>query len=300
MAMFHGTYQKIGVLGILVCVVLIYMSCQLIRHNSGQKIFFVHEQLDYNDKPQLDLPFKQNNERQPNLPSSEVDSTDRQQPTISHVPVTHIVQIDRHLLDLAKNQTQFDKYVHNLSPSQVEDLLLQIVGENNLTTRKAQEEFLKCAGILTLRQVYAPYPNLPIPMFPSQQYCKKMSFKSSGPVVALSSVPGSGNSWVRQLLESATGIYTGAVYCDPAYVKAGMIGELIDTNHVLAVKLHYVPTFVRQILHNDKAIYIVRSPFGAILSEHNRNIARNSKKYTSLGDSHVLEVDFNYSASLRT
>ena len=50
-----------------------------------------------------------------------------------------------------------------------------------------------------------------------------MSFQSSGSVIVLASFPGSGNSWVRQLLESATGIYTGALYCDGAYVRAGMI-----------------------------------------------------------------------------
>ena len=307
--MFHGTYQKIALLGILGCVVLIYALSSY--HSKGQRILLLHEQLYYSDKQKLDdLSFKQNDDgQQPNslhvevdnvkvdnveVDNVEVDSTVEQQHTASPT-VTHMVKIDRPLLNLAENQIEFDKFVDNLLPSQVKDLVTQIAGENNLTTRKAQEEFLKCAGILTLRQVYAPYPNIPIPMFPSQQHCKKMSFKNSGPVVALSSVPGSGNSWVRQLLESATGIYTGAVYCDPTYVKAGMIGELIDTNNVIAVKLHYYPTFVRKILHNDKAIYIVRSPFGAILSENNRNIARNSMKYTSLGDSHILEVDFNYS-----
>ena len=66
-----------------------------------------------------------------------------------------------------------------------------------------------------------------------------MSFKSLGPIlVGLVSYLGSGNSWVRQLLESATGIYTGTVYRDPAYVEAGMIGEGVHMNNVLAIKLH--------------------------------------------------------------
>ena len=186
--MLHGTYQKIAVVGIVVCLLLIYA---LSRHKKGHEgIFLLHEQVYYNDKQKLDLPFKQNDEQQSNLQHGEVNTTtDKQQDTTSPA-VTHIVKIDRSLLNLAKNQTQFDKFVDNLSPSQVEDLVAQIVGENNLTTRKAQEEFLKCAGILTLRQVYAPYPNTPIPMFPSQQQCKKMLFKNSGPVVALSSVRG--------------------------------------------------------------------------------------------------------------
>ena len=164
----------------------------------------------------------------------------------------------------------------------------------NLNTRKAQQEYLKCAGIQTLRSTKDSPLNPPIPIPSNNQNCKKMSFKSSGPVVALSSIPGSGNSWVRQLLESTTGIYTGAVYCDPSYVTAGMIGEGMTTNNVLVIKLHYAPTFVKNYLHNDKAIYIVRSPFAAILAENNRNVARVSKKYLALGDSHVMEVDFKY------
>lgn len=32
--------------------------------------------------------------------------------------------------------------------------------------------------------------------------------------VALASYPGSGNTWIRQLIEAASGIYTGSVYKD--------------------------------------------------------------------------------------
>ena len=166
---------------------------------------------------------------------------------------------------------------------------------SSLTSRKVQEEFLKCGGMLKLRQLKDPLPETPIPVIPSHQHCKKISFKNLGPVVSLSSVPGSGNSWVRQLLESATGIYTGSVWCDSSYVKAGMIDEGVDTNNVLAVKLHYYNAAnTRKVLNNDKSIYVVRSPFGAILSEYTRNTARKSGKYLSLGDSHVIEIDFNY------
>ena len=233
---------------------------------------------------------KHSNKMQQSLPPVEVSNTNNQQQpfTPSVVP-----EIDQRLLGMVKNGT-FSKYIDNATSSQLKDITTQIVGANNLTSDGAQKQFLKCTGSLTLRKLYGKHPKSPIE-FPSYQHCKKMSFKSSGPLVSLSSVPGSGNSWVRQLVESATGIYTGAVYCDPSYVAVGMIGEGMYTNNVILVKIHVWPGYVKMYLNNDKAIYVVRSPFRAILSENNRNIARISKKYLSQGDSHVMEVDFNYS-----
>ena len=57
-------------------------------------------------------------------------------------------------------------------------------------------------------------------------------------VVALVSETGSGNTWVRGLLEKATGICTGTIYCDPALRNAGMIGEFVVGSSVLVVKTH--------------------------------------------------------------
>ena len=210
---------------------------------------------------------------------------------------TNGLNIFQNLVDLSYNPIKFHAYTQGLSSSQITSVV-RWMGVDNLSMRKSQEEFLRCAGIGRFRKLrgkrvkchHLSYLNLP----QSSQHCRNMSFQRSGPIVALSSIPGSGNSWVRQLLESATGIYTGAVYCDSSYVRAGMIGEGIDTNNVLAIKAHYSPTFVKKLLNIDKAIYIVRSPFGAILSENNRNVARASKKYASAGDSHIVEVDYKY------
>ena len=119
-----------------------------------------------------------------------------------------------------------------------------------------------------------------------------MSFKSSGPSVALVSYPGSGNFWVRQLLESATGIYTGAIYCDTAYVGAGMIGEFIDTRNVLAIKTHSAPSTSLQGQYDKVIIYIVRNPFCAILAEHNQALAASAPKL--YGKSHTADVNYKY------
>lgn len=57
--------------------------------------------------------------------------------------------------------------------------------------------------------------------------CKEKSFLDrTSPVVALVSFPGSGNTWLRHLLEQGTGIYTGSIYCDHS-LKALFPGEHI-------------------------------------------------------------------------
>ena len=48
------------------------------------------------------------------------------------------------------------------------------------------------------------------------QWCRPLRFRDStsqrGGVVALASFPGSGNTWLRYLLQQATGIITGSIY----------------------------------------------------------------------------------------
>ena len=220
------------------------------------------------------------------LPKDKQDSKQQQNSAIQPVKINQV------LVSLSEKDSIFKNYIaKNLSSSQVEDLLQQM-GVNNLTSRKAQNQFLQCGGMLTLRRLNGLDPQTSILGIPSHQHCKNMSFKSSGPLVSLSSIPGSGNSWVRQLLEAATGIYTGAIYCDPTYVSDGMIGEFVQTNNVLAVKIHFnIPSATKNLLNNDKSIYIVRSPFGTILAEHTRHILAHSRKKT---ESHVMEIDFKY------
>ncbi len=105
-------------------------------------------------------------------------------------------------------------------------------------------------------------------------------------VVALVSETGSGNTWVRGLLEKATGICTGAIYCDPALRNTGMLGEFVVGPSVLVVKTHTpdyqwegVPHLDRESDPNHKdgyygsAILLLRNPFDAFVSEWNRYVA---------------------------
>ena len=243
---------------------------------------------------------KQNNEpgkirqiktKQPNSPSGEVKHDEKQQ-YLQTIPNSNTVKVVRHLINLndSAHDVKFKSYVKNLSSSQVNDVV-KYMGVGGLTSRKSQEQFLKCAGMkLLLKQLKDKPPNSSIQIPLSFQHCKNMSFKSSKSRALLESVAGSGNSYVRQLLESATGIYTGATYCDPAYLRVGMIGEGLETESVLVIKNHELsdPKALPKLY--DKAIYIVRNPFDAILAEHNRGIAHANKNK----DEHTAVVDYNY------
>jgi hypothetical protein len=60
------------------------------------------------------------------------------------------------------------------------------------------------------------------------EWCNPVGFKAApGPVVALASFPGSGNTWLRYLLQQATGVLTGSVYKDYALLKNGFLAESI-------------------------------------------------------------------------
>ena len=120
------------------------------------------------------------------------------------------------------------------------------------------------------------------------QTCKELSFKKQRGVVGLISFPGSGNSWVRQLLETSTGVFTGSVYCDKSYVQAGMVGEGVRSEFVVAVKCH--SCHKRAFERFSKLIYVIRSPFDAILSEFTRKAVHIGGTYTNASSKHVAEL----------
>ena len=106
-------------------------------------------------------------------------------------------------------------------------------------------------------------------------------------VTLLASYPGSGNTWVRHLIQRGTGVHTGATYNDTA-LAGEFAGEGRKDGSVIVVKTHYPcggcwsvpPALVEPVPESDTgrrsyrmssgAIVVVRNPFGAILSEFNR------------------------------
>ncbi|XP_036319739.1 WSCD family member GA21586 [Rhagoletis pomonella] len=87
-------------------------------------------------------------------------------------------------------------------------------------------------------------------------------------LTALASFPGSGNTWLRYLLQQATGILTGSVYKDYGLLKTGFPAENIRNNSVLLVKTHEFGPKAWEPF--TKAILLVRDPEKAILAEFNR------------------------------
>lgn len=60
----------------------------------------------------------------------------------------------------------------------------------------------------------------------------------AGPKVALASPPGSGNTWVRHLIQLATGYLTGSSYVDEELRNTGFPGEGIANGSAVVVKIH--------------------------------------------------------------
>ena len=62
--------------------------------------------------------------------------------------------------------------------------------------------------------------------FSEDDRCKPLRFLPSNVDVkpaVLASFPGSGNTWLRHLLQQASGIYTGSEYSNPHLSKSGNI-----------------------------------------------------------------------------
>ncbi|XP_060575744.1 sialate:O-sulfotransferase 1-like [Ruditapes philippinarum] len=103
---------------------------------------------------------------------------------------------------------------------------------------------------------------------------------TSRPLVALASYPGSGNTWTRQLIETATGYYTGSIYTDWNFVGSK---ECPMRRKIFIVKTHLKsnssighPDCAKMAisqLNFSSAICILRNPYNAIAAEFNRQHA---------------------------
>lgn len=126
--------------------------------------------------------------------------------------------------------------------------------------------------------------------------CQFMDGKRRG-VVALASFPGSGNTWVRSLLESSTGICTGSYTCDMSLRYAGFTGEGIQSSNVVAVKTHDVsPNWAKDISSHkfSSGIFLVRNPLDALVSDWNRNVANGFKHRTVNLGTHTQKAGKEY------
>ncbi|XP_055064750.2 sialate:O-sulfotransferase 1 [Misgurnus anguillicaudatus] len=105
--------------------------------------------------------------------------------------------------------------------------------------------------------------------------CKVRSFlpQRSSSLVALSSFPGAGNTWLRHLIELGTGFYTGSYYFDGSLYNKGFKGEKDhwQSGRVICVKTH--ESGQREIETFDSAILLMRNPYRSLMAEFNRKCA---------------------------
>ena len=166
-----------------------------------------------------------------------------------------------------------------------------------------QEDWLhfKYCAKRTQRHTREDFQPKPLP----EPTCHFMNGRKRNPV-ALASFPGSGNTWLRGLLQKATGVCTGGVYCDPSLRSSGFPGDSVRSGSVLVVKTHdssprwvngryskqHHPNFKlygerwKSIPVFGSAVFLVRSPFEALVSEWNRLIGENS----TTRNSHVTQA----------
>ncbi|CAL4075854.1 unnamed protein product, partial [Meganyctiphanes norvegica] len=100
-------------------------------------------------------------------------------------------------------------------------------------------------------------------------WCQPLKYRfPPGPSTALVSFPGSGNTWLRYLLQQVTGYFTGSVYKDYALLKNGFPAESVCNGSVIAVKTHEWGPEMRNKF--NRAILMLRDPYLSIQAEFNR------------------------------
>ncbi len=88
----------------------------------------------------------------------------------------------------------------------------------------------------------------------------------------VTSYPSSGNTWLRHLIQQATGFYTGCQYSDPELKAKGFLGEGIWNDSCLTIKTHYPYITDNLQFKPTHAIVLIRSPLDAFKSEFHRAI----------------------------
>ncbi|XP_039267245.2 sialate:O-sulfotransferase 2-like [Styela clava] len=113
----------------------------------------------------------------------------------------------------------------------------------------------------------------------------------TNPPIALASFPGSGNTWFRQMIETATGVYTGSVYDEELIFAHGFIGERLpaDSGKTVVIKDHVLHSL--DAFKYKSAILLIRDPYDAILAEYNR--FRTLGHVASVSDEMLKSRDFH-------
>lgn len=177
-----------------------------------------------------------------------------------------------------------------------------LVKQNETSLNKCDQESVILSSKLDSRH---PWKN--------KAFCSKYTISHMIPKcrepTALASYPGSGNTWLRYLIEGATGIFTGSRYKDLQIQMYGLWGEIRswEDGTTIVQKTHDANKHHVQEDFKGRAILILRNPYDAILSTHNfmysghhgrapaRNFARSDwEKYVTVQTGKWLDMATNW------
>uniref|UniRef100_A0A8C9YIF4 WSC domain containing 1 n=1 Tax=Sander lucioperca TaxID=283035 RepID=A0A8C9YIF4_SANLU len=176
----------------------------------------------------------------------------------------------------------------NLCAFGLQELLLAVLKKphcfcawtSSLFSLSQQSDSQQCVGLNntsnatpTAPTEYDHYQVYHTPVLDSR--CKERMFlpQRSSSLVALSSFPGAGNTWVRHLIELVTGYYTGSFYFDGTLYNRGFKGEkdYWKSGRNICVKTH--ESGQKEIELFDSAILLIRNPYRSLVAEFNRKCA---------------------------
>ena len=119
---------------------------------------------------------------------------------------------------------------------------------------------------------------------PGDQCPHTLRFSANRTVVVLASYPGSGNTWLRELIESATGLYTSSAVREPTLEPRFEVHGRLDGS-VAVVKTHHW-------IDVQHAIILVRDPLDTLKAEFNRRFSNHTghaspEQYAKHWDDHA-------------
>ena len=98
-------------------------------------------------------------------------------------------------------------------------------------------------GVVATELKETAYAEKTLKIRPNADDCYNMSklryLDPPAPRTVLASLPGSGNTWVRHLIQLATGVVTGSIYMDHNLQKNGFPAEGISDGSVIVIKDHW-------------------------------------------------------------
>ena len=115
----------------------------------------------------------------------------------------------------------------------------------------------------------------------------------------LASFPGSGNTFIRSVVEEGTRIFSGSMYDDKTLSsKYEFTGELLPSfrEPIMSVIKTHFPLYTALNPKLTGAVYILRSPWDAMVSEFNREHGEWSKTKTNATHATVWEFETEFTS----